>query len=124
VVGREGRSRWTHALDSLNSIFFGKAAPIFSNDSHFLAAKTGVLDCHAEKRVLVLLVVSGKGVLVEQHKFRVIRAGFREFRKLLSDRRDQIGLSLHPFVIGHRAMRIADLESVRVPQAQSLPRRR
>jgi hypothetical protein len=31
---------------------------------------------------------------------------------------------LHAFVIGHLAMRIADLESVRVPQVVSIPRRR
>jgi hypothetical protein len=35
-----------------------------------------------------------KGVLVEQHQFRVIGAGFRELWKLPSDCRDQAGLSL------------------------------
>jgi hypothetical protein len=39
------------------------------------------------------LVVGGKGVLVERHQFRVIRAGFREVGKILSNRSDQIGLS-------------------------------
>jgi hypothetical protein len=31
---------------------------------------------------------------------------------------------LHAFVVGHRAMRIADPESVRVPRVRSIPRRR
>jgi hypothetical protein len=44
---------------------------------------------------------------VEQYQFRVIRAGFREVGKILSNRSDQAGLSLHALVIGHRAMRIA-----------------
>jgi len=54
VAGRNNGgslSRWTHASDSLNSLLFGKAAPIFSNHPHFLAAKTSVLVCHAEERV-------------------------------------------------------------------------
>jgi hypothetical protein len=29
---------------------------------------------------------------------------------------------LHPFVVGHRAMRIADSESARIPQVGSIPR--
>jgi len=52
------------------------------------------------------LVVGGKGVLVEQYEFRVIRAGFREVGKILSNRSDQAGLSLHAFVIGHRGRSI------------------
>jgi hypothetical protein len=99
---------------SLNSLFFGKAASVFPDHAHFLPTETCVLDRHAEERVFVLLVVSSKRVLVEQHQFRVVRAGFREVGKILSNRRDQAGLSLHPFVVGHRAMRIADPESVSV----------
>ena len=41
-----------------------------------------------------------------------------------SDGGDQAGLSLHPFVIGHRAMRIADPESGEIPQVGSIPCRR
>jgi hypothetical protein len=88
VVWGDDRSCWTHAFDLLNSLFLGKAAPIPLDQPHFLAAQTCVLDRHAEERVLVLLVVGGKGVLVEQHQFRVIRAGFREVWKILSDRSD------------------------------------
>jgi hypothetical protein len=61
-------------------------------------------------RAHVFLVVGSKGVLVEQYQFRAIPAGFREVGKILSNRSDQAGLSLHPFVIRHRAMRIADSE--------------
>lgn len=53
----------------------------------------------------------------EATQFRVIRACFRKLRKFLSDGSDQDGLPLHAFVVGHRAMRIADSESVKVPQA-------
>ena len=38
---------------------------------------------------------------MEQHQFRVIRAGFREFGELFSDRRAQIGLSLQALLVGH-----------------------
>jgi hypothetical protein len=122
MVRRNGGSisRWTHLFGSLNSLFFGKAAPIPPDHAYFLPPETGVLDRHAEEHVFVLLVIGSKGVLVEQHLFRVIRARFRELRKLLSDSGDQAGLSLHAFVIGHRVMRIADSESVRIPQVESI----
>jgi hypothetical protein len=58
----------------------------------------------------VFLVVGSKSVLVEQYLFCVIRARFRELRKPLSDGSDQAGLSLHAFVVGHGAIRIADSE--------------
>jgi hypothetical protein len=35
-----------------------------------------------------------------------------------ADGRDQAGFSLHAFVIGHLAMRIADPESGRIPQME------
>jgi len=113
VVGRNGRSisLWTHAFGSLNSLFFGKAARIPPDHPHFLATQTCVLDRHAEEHVFVLLVFGGKGVLMEQHQFRVVRACFREFGKLRADGRDQAGLLPHALVIGHGAMRIADSES-------------
>ena len=47
---------------------------------------------------------------MEQDQFRVIRARFRELGKLLLNGSEQAGLSLISFVIGHRAMRIADPE--------------
>jgi hypothetical protein len=68
VVGRNGSiSLWTHAFGSLNSLFFGKAAPIPPDHAHFLATESSVLDCHAEKRVLLVLIVCGKRILMEQH---------------------------------------------------------
>ena len=93
-----------------------EAASVVSDHMHFFTAKASVLDRHAEEGVFVLLVVGSKGVLVEQHQFRFIRARFREVGKLSSDGGDQARLSLHPFVIGHRAMRIADSEPPRLPQ--------
>jgi hypothetical protein len=45
---------------------------------------------------------------VEKDQFHVIRARFYEVGKLPSDDGYQAGLSPHAFVIGHRAMRIAD----------------
>jgi hypothetical protein len=95
---------------SLNSVFFAKGASVLPDYAHFFPSETCVFDRHAEERVFVLLIVGGKGVLMEQHQFRVIRTHFREVGKVLSNRGDQAGLSLHPFVIGHRAMRIADSE--------------
>ena len=50
--------------------------------------------------------------MVEQHQFRVIR--FRELEKILSDGRDQAGLSLDAFVSGYGGMRIADPKSERI----------
>lgn len=90
----------------LDALLFTKGASVLPDHTHFLAAQTRVLDCHAEKRVFVLLVIGGEGVLVKQYQFRIIHARFRELRKLLSDRCDQAGLSLHAFVSSHRAMRI------------------
>ena len=104
----------------MDAVFLAKAASVLPDHTHFLPAQTCVFDRHAEELVFVLLVVCGKGVLVQQYLFRVVRTGFRELWKLLSDGSDQAGLSLHRFIIGHRAMRIADSESVRVPQAQNI----
>ena len=42
-------SPWTHLFDSLNSLFFGKAAPIFSNHPYFLATETCILYRHSEE---------------------------------------------------------------------------
>jgi len=47
-------SRWTHLSGSLNSLFFGKAAPIPPDHAHFFPTQTCVLDRHAEERVFVL----------------------------------------------------------------------
>ena len=107
----------------MDCVFFAEGASIFSDHAHFFPTETSIFDSHAEKGVFVLLVVGSKGVLVEQHQFRIIRARFREFGKLRADGRDQIGLSLHASVIGHLAMRIADSESVRVLRLRSTPRR-
>jgi hypothetical protein len=95
----------------LDRAVFTQSASVFSDHAYFLPTEASVFYRHAEEQVFILLVVSGKGVLVEQHQFRVIRAGFREIGKLRSDGRDQAGLSLHALVIRHRAMRIADSES-------------
>jgi hypothetical protein len=77
---------------SLDCVRF-ESLPILPGHPHFFPSKASILDRHAEERVFVLLVVGGKGVLVEQHQFRVIRARFCEFRKLRSDGRDQAGLT-------------------------------
>ena len=110
------------ALRSLDSVLFAERASVRADHPHFFPTETCVLDRHAEERVFVLLVVGGKGVLVEQHQFRIIGAGLREVGKLLPDGSDQAGLSLHPFVVGHGAMRIADSESVRIPQMKTAHR--
>ena len=86
----------------LNSRFFGKAAPVFSNHAHFLAAQTCVLDCHAEKRVLVVLIVRRERILVKHHQFRIIGAHSCKIGELCSDRSDQARLSLHTFFVRHR----------------------
>ena len=61
----------------------------------------------------MLLVVGGKGVLVEQHQFCVIRACFRKLWKFLSDGSDQAGLSLHPFVVRHRHVYHSERKTLR-----------
>ncbi len=99
------RASGDRSLD--RGVFTGNAA-VFTNHAHFLAPETCILDRHTEQNVFVLLVIGSKGVLVEQHELGVIRARFREVGELLPDGSDQAGLSLHPFVVGHRAMRIAD----------------
>ena len=109
---------------SLDFLFFTETASVLPDHAHFLPTQTSVLDRHAEERVFVLLVVGGKGVLVKQHEFRVIRAGFHEVGKILSNRSDQGGLSFHTLVIRHRVMRIADSDSQQVPQVANIPRRR
>jgi hypothetical protein len=111
------RARGNAAI-SVNSVFLAEAPSILPDHTHFLPTETSVLDRHAEQQVLILLVVGSKSVLVEQHQFSVIRARFSEVGKILSNRSDQAGLSLHPFVVGHRAKRIADPEQVRIPQME------
>lgn len=61
----------------MNSIFFAEAASILSDHAHFLAAKTSVLNRHAEQHVLVFLVVSGKGVGKVSWKPRKNLSGMR-----------------------------------------------
>jgi hypothetical protein len=82
----------------MDFVFLAEAASVLPNHTHFFPTKTSVLNRHTEERVFVLLVVGGKGVLVEQHQFRVIRTSFREIGKVLSDGGNQAGLSLHAFV--------------------------
>jgi hypothetical protein len=65
----------------VNPLFSGKVASVLPDHTSFSSAKASVLDLHAEEHVLVLLVLGGKGILVD-----------------------------HAFVIGHRAERIADSE--------------
>jgi hypothetical protein len=118
-IRRRGEERQgVEPVSSLDFLFFAEAASVLPNHSHLFPTKTSVLDRPAEERVFVLLVVGGKGVSVEQHQFGVIGAHFRELRKILSNRSDQAGLSLHAFVIGHLAMRIGDAESARIPQRE------
>jgi hypothetical protein len=87
---------------SLNSVFLAKGASVLPKHAHLFPTETSVLDRHAEERVFVLLIVGSKGVLMEQHQFRFIRARFREVGKILSDGRDQVGLPLHALVTVHR----------------------
>ena len=109
----------------MKSLPFFEAASVFPNYMYFFSTKTSVFDRHTEELVLVLvlLIVGGENILVEQHQFRVIRAGFRELGEFLSDGSDQAGLSLHAVVIGHGGMRITDSEFLRVPRAWHIPRR-
>jgi hypothetical protein len=51
----------------------------------------------------------------------VSSARLREFGKLRANVRDQAGLSLHAFVIGHLAMRIADSGCERISQVEEQP---
>ncbi|MGA7925789.1 MAG: hypothetical protein WCA20_07310 [Candidatus Sulfotelmatobacter sp.] len=92
-------------MRSLDFVFLAQRAPVLPNHAHFFPTETCVFDRHAVERAFVLLVVGGEGVLVERHKFCVIRARFREFGKLLSDGRDQIGLQKK--VVSGRAIRLS-----------------
>src|ERR1035441_1507128 len=83
--GKECGSVWSCSLDCA---LFAERLSVLEH-TPFLPTEACILDCHAEERVFVLLVVGGKGVLVKQHQFRVVRAGFREFGKLRSDFREQ-----------------------------------
>jgi hypothetical protein len=108
----------------LDCALLANGASVLPDHAHFLATETCILDRHAEEQVFVLLVIGSEGVLVEQHQFGFIRARFHEVGKLPSDGGDQAGLSLHAFVIGHRAMRIADSEFPDpTPRALSIPHR-
>jgi hypothetical protein len=84
--------------------------------------ETCIFDRHAEEREFVLLVVGSKCVLVEQDHFRVVRAGFREVGKILSNRSDQAGLFLHALVVSHGAKRIADSGCTGIPQMKTARR--
>ena len=94
----------------MDFVFLAESASVLSDHTHFLPTETSVLDRHPKEHVFVLLLIGGKGILVEQHQYRVIRTSFREVGKLLSDGGDEAGLSLHAFVVSHGAMRIADSE--------------
>jgi len=115
MVRGEWHQRASGLSPLLDSFFFlANGASVLPDHAHFFPTKTCVLDRHAEERVFVFLVVGSKSVLVEQYQFRVICAGFREVGKILSDGRDQAGLSLHSLFIGHGAKRIADSESAQI----------
>ena len=60
----------------MDFVFLAQRAPILADDTHFFPTEASILDRHAEQRVFVLLVVSGKGVLVKQDEFRVFRDAF------------------------------------------------
>ncbi len=70
---------------------FADSAPVLSNHADFLSTQTCILDSHAEEHVFAVLVAGGKGILVEQHQFRVIRARFCELGEFPSDGGDQGG---------------------------------
>jgi hypothetical protein len=108
------------SLDAL----FSEAATVLPDYTNFLPTETSVLNRHAEEGVLILLVVGGEGVLVEQDQFRIIRARFREVRELFSDVRDQAGLSFHSLVVGDHARRIVDSGCVGIPQIEDMLHRR
>jgi hypothetical protein len=55
----------------VNSLLFTESAAVLPNHTYFLTTQTCVLDRHAEERVFVVLVIGGKGVLVEQDQFRI-----------------------------------------------------
>jgi hypothetical protein len=110
------------ALRSLDFVFLAQRAPILSDHMQFFPTETSVFDRHAEKHVLVFLVVGSKSVLMEQNVFRVVRAQPCKVWELLPYGRDQAGLPLHAFVTVHLAMRIADSESARIPQMEMASR--
>jgi hypothetical protein len=67
-------------------ILFAESASVLADHTHFFPTETREFDRHAEERIFVLLIVSSKGVLVEQYQFRFIRARFRELKKPPSGR--------------------------------------
>jgi hypothetical protein len=77
------------ALRSLDCAVFTQSASVFPDYPHFFPTETCILDRHAKEQVFILLVVGGKCVLMEQHQFRFIRAGFREVGKVRSNGRDR-----------------------------------
>ena len=85
----------------LDSVLLAEGASVLSDHAHFLAAKTSVLNSHAEQQILVLLIVGSEGVLVKHHCFRIPRAHSRKVRKLRSDSSDETGLALHALVVIH-----------------------
>jgi len=66
----------------MDSLLFTECASVLIDHAHLFPTETSVLDRHTKEQVFVLLVIGGKGVLVEQPQFRVIPTGFHEIGKL------------------------------------------
>jgi hypothetical protein len=86
---------------SLDCLLVAEGAAVFTDHAQFFSTEASVFDCHAEEHVFVFLVIGSECVLMEDHHRRVSGARFRKLGKLLFDSSDQIGLSPHPFVVGH-----------------------
>jgi hypothetical protein len=88
---------WTLSFSSIVLRFFPITRTSFPTES-------GVLDRHAEQHVLVLLGSRRQTRLGGEYTFGVVGAHSHEVGELLPDGRDEAGLSLHPFVVGHRPL--------------------
>jgi hypothetical protein len=77
-------------------------------------------DAGVKPRMPMIMAGPRMARLVVPWLFRVMGAPSRELRKLLLDGSDQTGLSLHALVIRHRAVRMADSESPRVPRVRGM----
>ena len=67
LEGEEAELLARNHLCSLDGVSLAERLPIPPDHTHFFPTEASVFDDHAEERVLVLLVIGGKGFLVKQH---------------------------------------------------------
>src|SRR5271156_2769828 len=104
---RTASTRRMERLDRMLSLQqFGSARsferfPVFPDDADFLSVKPSELYRFSQKRILVVLIASGKSVLMNNHHVCLVTAGIYEVGQCPLDLRCKSRLFFHQFFFWH-----------------------